>query len=63
LAPSKRVRFSERVTDQFRLEMTNPLNRVVFGAPTTDFSSASFGRIGSQNNSPRLIQFGMKIIW
>ena len=59
----KQVRFFERVTDQFRLEMTNPLNRVVFGAPTTDFSSASFGRIGSQNNSPRLIQFGMKVIW
>jgi hypothetical protein len=43
--------------------MTNPLNRVVFGAPTIDFSSASFGKIGSQANSPRLIQFGMKMIW
>lgn len=59
----KQIRMWERVTDQFRLEMTNPLNRVVFGAPTTDFSSASFGKIGSQYNSPRLIQFGMKLIW
>ena len=59
----KEVRFYERVTDQFRLEITNPLNRVVFGAPTVDFSSPSFGKIGSQYNSPRLIQFGMKLIW
>jgi hypothetical protein len=59
----KQVRIMERVTYQFRLEMTNPLNRVVFGAPITDFSSASFGKIGSQGNSPRLIQFGMKLIW
>lgn len=59
----KETRFFERVTNQFRLEMTNPLNRVVFGAPTTDFSSASFGKIGSQYGSPRLIQFGMKMIW
>jgi hypothetical protein len=59
----KDTRFFERITNQFRVEMTNPLNRVVFGAPTTDFSSASFGKIGSQNGSPRLIQFGMKMIW
>jgi hypothetical protein len=59
----KETRIFERVTNQFRLEITNPLNRVVFGAPTTDFSSASFGKIGSQQNSPRLIQFGMKMLW
>ena len=59
----KNTRIFERVTNQFRVDMTNPLNRVVFGGPTTDFSSASFGKIGSQNGSPRLIQFGMKMIW
>jgi hypothetical protein len=36
---------------------------VVFGAPVTDMSSAAFGKITSQGNSPRLIQFGMKMIW
>ena len=60
---SRDTHIFERVTNQFRLEMTNPLNRVVFGAPTIDFSSASFGKISSQANSPRLIQFGMKMIW
>lgn len=59
----KQNRIVERVTTQFRVEMTNPLNRVVFGAPTTDFSSASFGKISSQANSPRLIQFGLKVIF
>ena len=59
----KEIRIFERFTDQFRVEMTNPLNRVVFGAPTTDFSSASFGKVGSQSTSPRLIQFGMKLLF
>ncbi|MGH9665065.1 MAG: TonB-dependent receptor domain-containing protein, partial [Bryobacteraceae bacterium] len=54
----KQIRIVERVTTQFRVEMTNPLNRVVFGAPTTDLSSTSFGKVGSQATSPRLIQFG-----
>jgi hypothetical protein len=59
----KSTRITERVTNQFRIEMQNPFNRVVFGAPVTDMSSAAFGKITSQGNSPRLIQFGMKMIW
>jgi hypothetical protein len=59
----KDTRFVERLSLQFRLEISNPFNRVVFGAPTTDFSAANFGIISSQANSPRQIQFGMKMIW
>jgi hypothetical protein len=59
----KETRFFERFVNQFRLEMSNPLNRVVFGAPTTDFSSAAFGKVSSTANSPRQIQFGMKMIF
>jgi hypothetical protein len=59
----KQIRIVERASLQFRTEMTNPLNRVVFGAPTTDLSSASFGKISSQGNSPRLIQFGLKLLF
>ena len=59
----KSTRIGERLTNQFRVEMSNPFNRVVFGAPTGDMSSAAFGKITSQGNSPRLIQFGMKMIW
>jgi hypothetical protein len=59
----KNTRIGERVTNQFRVEMSNPFNRVVFGSPVGDMSSAAFGKITSQGNSPRLIQFGMKMIW
>jgi hypothetical protein len=59
----KETRFFERLVNQFRLEMSNPLNRVVFGPPTTDFSSAAFGKVSSTQNSPRQIQFGMKMIF
>ena len=59
----KDTRIYERLSLQFRMEMSNPFNRVVFGAPTTDLSSASFGKISSVANSPRNIQFGMKLIF
>src|SRR5579885_1498616 len=50
----------ERFNVQFRCEMSNPFNRVVFGGPTSNFSSASFGKIGSAAGA-RQIQFGTKI--
>jgi hypothetical protein len=48
---------------QFRMEISNPFNRVVFGAPSTDFSAPNFGRIGGAGNSPRVVQFGLKLIF
>ena len=59
----KQTKIGERVTHQFRVEMQNPLNRVVFGNPTTDFTSAAFGRISSTQIGPRNIQLGMKLIF
>jgi hypothetical protein len=59
----KQTRIRELFTAQFRVEMQNPLNRVVFGNPTTDFTSAAFGRIGSTQIGPRNIQLGMKLIF
>lgn len=59
----KQNRFGERFTTQFRVEMQNPLNRTVFGNPTTDFTSAAFGRIASTQIGPRNIQLGMKLIF
>ena len=40
----KQTKIGERVTNQFRVEIQNPLNRMVFGNPTTDFTSAAFGK-------------------
>jgi hypothetical protein len=62
-AAIKDTQIFERFNLQFRLEMSNPFNRVVFGAPTADFSSPSFGLVSSTSNSPRQIQFGLKLMW
>ena len=59
----KQTKIGERLTNQFRVEIQNPLNRVVFGNPTVDFTSAAFGRISSTQIGPRNIQLGMKLIF
>jgi len=59
----KDTAIAERLNLQFRLEINNPFNRVRFGTPGTDFTAANFGRIASQGNGPRVIQFGLKLIY
>jgi hypothetical protein len=59
----KNTLVTERTTVQFRAELSNPFNRVVFGMPSTDLSSPSFGTIGSQANNPRNIQLGLKLMF
>lgn len=60
----KNVRFTESVALQIRGEAYNVLNRVVFGGPAANINNpATFGIIGSQANTPRLIQLGAKIIF
>ncbi|MBL8217010.1 MAG: TonB-dependent receptor [Bryobacterales bacterium] len=59
----KDTKIVERANLQFRMEMTNPFNRTVFGAPSVDLTAVNFGRIGGQGNSPRIIQFGLKMIF
>jgi hypothetical protein len=54
---------TERLKWQFRFEVSNPLNRVVFSSPLTNLSALNFGQITSQGNSPRSIQLGMKLLW
>jgi len=59
----KMFRPVERVTVQFRAEAFNILNQVVFGMPNTSINSNQFGVISSQANSPRSIQFGLKVLF
>ena len=59
----KDTRFGEKLTWQFRMEMFNPMNRVVFGNPATNFAAGNFGRISSTQIGPRNLQFGSKFIW
>ena len=49
---------------EFRAEFFNIFNRVAFGGPAANINSPStFGVIGSQNNTPRVIQFALKLIF
>lgn len=55
---------TEKIKLQFRGEAFNSLNRVRFGNPnTTVTAGANFGRITTQSNDPRQMQFGLKLIW
>ena len=53
----------ERIRTQFRFEMINALNRVMFANPTINPASAINGAVSSQANAPREIQFGLKLIF
>jgi hypothetical protein len=61
LAILKSFTITERMNLQFRSEFFNIFNRTRFGAPNTSFGSSSFGVITSTLNTPRIIQFGLKL--
>ena len=57
----KKVQLNERMRLEFRADATNVSNSTMFGAPTTDITSTTFGRIRSTvASSSRKIQFGAK---
>ncbi|MBI4902257.1 MAG: TonB-dependent receptor [Acidobacteria bacterium] len=52
----------ERLRLDFRAEMFNATNSVVFGGPQTSVTSAAFGTIAlNQVNTPRIVQFAMRL--
>ncbi len=53
----------ERLRVQFRVEALNAFNTPRFGSPNTSVTSNTFGQITSQANSPRQLQFGLKLLW
>ena len=62
----KDTKIKEAATLQFRAEMFNAFNRVVFGSPDTNWNDSlgavnNFGIVTSQANSPRVIQFGLRL--
>lgn len=60
----KNFRVTERVGLQFRAEGLNAFNTPRFSGPSTDVNtSGTFGVISSQANSPRQVQFGLKVLW
>jgi hypothetical protein len=53
----------DRLKVQFRAEAFNAFNHVQFGNPDTGVTDASFGEITSQANSPRQVQFALKLLF
>jgi hypothetical protein len=63
ITASKNFQIVERVKMQFRSSFYNALNHPVFGGPNTTVGNASFGRISSQANLSRQIEFGLRLTY
>jgi len=58
---ARTFRFTERVRMDFRWELFNAFNRVRWGIPNSDITSPNFGLVNSLGNTPRQMQFGLKV--
>ncbi|MDQ2944435.1 MAG: hypothetical protein M3Y27_00555 [Acidobacteriota bacterium] len=63
LAVSKRIPISERLNAEFRSEFFNVLNLVNFASPSGASTSSNFGVITATEGNPRVIQFGLKVVF
>ena len=64
MAISKTTRVGDKVNLMFRIEAFNLFNRVQFGPPNTQASTAAtsiFGQVTAQANQPRLMQLGFRL--
>jgi hypothetical protein len=59
----KTFNFGEKLKVQVRGQSLNTLNFVQFGNPSTDPTKTTFGTVSSQGNYPRILQFGIKILF
>ena len=59
----KQVGLGGRVRGQLNVEFLNAFNIVQYDNPNTDPTNANFGKVSQQNNLPRDIQLGFKILW
>ena len=57
----KNFAITEKVRLEFRASGYNAFNHPVFGSPNTQVGNASFGRISSQANLSRQIEFGLRV--
>lgn len=56
----KNFALTERFRVELRAEAFNLTNSVSYNFPNTNFQSATFGRLDSQRNGPRQVQFALK---
>lgn len=60
---AKNFYIQERFRLQFRAEFFNAFNTPQFAQPVDSVTNPSFGRVTSQANAPREIQFALKLFW
>ena len=48
---------------QIRAEAFNAFNHPSFSAPNTSVTSSAFGRVTADINLPRIVQFGIKVVF
>jgi len=58
---SKMTTITEKVKLQFKAEFFNLFNRVQFAVTNTQLGTSSFGVVTAQKNTPRLVQFALKL--
>ena len=59
----KSFRIMERMRAELRGEAFNLTNTPLFGNPGTTLNTPTFGVVTSQENSPRQVQIGLKILF
>src|SRR5581483_2329422 len=63
LSAIKNINITEKIKFQIRGEFLNAFNTPVFGNPNIDPTSSNFGKITTQNNLPRNVQIGLKLLF
>jgi hypothetical protein len=56
----RRFAVTEKQALEFRLDLINAFNHVLWDVPNTDINSSNFGRVTTQWNTPRFIQFQLR---
>src|SRR5262245_11488893 len=59
----RRFEFKEGKSFEFRLDLINALNHVLWDNPNTDINSSNFGRVTTQWNTPRFVQFQLRLVF
>ena len=60
---TKNTKILEKLNLQFRAEVFNLTNSARFSTPNQSFGNPQFGVVSAQNNLPRIVQFGLKLIY
>jgi hypothetical protein len=60
-AIAKMIAITERVDARFETNIGNIFNRHLWCNPDTNFSDPTFGQISAQCDTPRSVQFGLRL--